>query len=129
MSISSMPPPAFDLDSPGTYLYDGLASTRGYRLNRFALSLRSPDSRKAFLSDEDAYVERFLLTADERALVRARDWTGLLEAGGHLQAILKLAATVGQDLYDIGGHNAGVDRATMYESCPRRVTGLGDLDG
>ena len=40
--------------------------------------------------------------------VRARDWTALIKAGGHLQAVLKIAATVGQNLWHVGAHNAGV---------------------
>ena len=120
---SPLPDPGFDLEPPGTHLYTGPASTRGYRLNLFALSLKSPANRDAFLAGEEDYVERFALTPAERALVRARDWTGLIRAGGHLQAVLKLAATLGLDLYDVGAHNIGTDRATLYAACPRRVAG------
>ncbi len=120
------PPPTlgFDLEPPGTYVYAGPDSTRGVRLNRFALSLKAPASRAAFLADETDYLARFDLTAEEADLVRGRDWTGLLRAGGHLQAILKLAATLGLDLYDVGAHNVGTDRAAMYAACPRRVAAL-----
>ena len=121
-----LPDPGFDLEAPGTYLYSGPDSTRGYRLNLFALSLKAPASRAAFLADETDYLARFDLTAEEADLVRGRDWTGLLRAGGHLQAILKLAATLGLDLYDVGAHNVGTDRATLYAACPRRVAGRPD---
>ena len=127
MSPASTPPlpdPGFDLEPPGTYLYTGPDSTRGRRLNRFALSLRSPDNRAAFLADEGAYVKRFGLTDAETALVAGRDWTGLIRAGGHLQAVLKLAATLGLNLYHVGAHNAGTDFETLYAACPRRVAGL-----
>ena len=119
-----LPPPGFDLDPPGTFVYGGPDSTRGVRINRFALSLKSPLNRQSFLADEAAYVAGFGLTPEETALVRARDWTGLIRAGGHLQAVLKLAATLGRDLYDVGAHNVGTDRASMYAACPRRVAGL-----
>jgi protocatechuate 4,5-dioxygenase alpha chain len=56
--------------------------------------------------------------------VRSRDWTGLLEAGGHLQAVLKLAATLGLNIYHIGAHNVGTDAATLYAACPRRMAAL-----
>jgi protocatechuate 4,5-dioxygenase alpha chain len=115
------PPPGFELEPPATYLYDGPTSSRGYRINRFALSLKSPDNRRAFLADEDAYAADFGLTTREVQLMKARDWTGLLEAGGHLQAVLKLAATLGLDIYDIGAHNVGTDRASLYAACPRRI--------
>ena len=119
--------PAFDLEPPGTYLFDGARSTRGFLFNRFALSLKQPRNRERFLRDEAAYASSFGLTAEEKELIANRDWTGMLRAGGHLQAILKLAATVGQNLYHIGAHNCGVDVAVMLAACPRRVVGLGSL--
>ena len=123
-SQSPLPHPGFDLEPPGTYLYTGPSSTMGYRLNRFALSLKSPDNRRAFVADEAAYVKRFELSDAEAALVKARDWSGLIQAGGHLQAMLKLAAALGLNLYHVGAHNAGTDVDTLYAACPRRVTGL-----
>ena len=119
-----LPDPAFDLEPPGTYVYSGPDSTRGARLNAFALSLRSPANRTAFLADEDAYVARHGLSEVECALVRTRDWTALLEAGGHLLAVLKLAATLGLNLYHVGAHNAGTDYETMVAACPRRIAAL-----
>ena len=114
-------PVAFDLQAPGTYVFTGPQSTRGYRLNRFGLSLKEAGNRAAFLADEAGYMARYALTEAEAALVRERHWTGLLEAGGHLQAVLKLAATTGQTLWHIGAHNAGVDVETLLAACPRRV--------
>ena len=58
--------------------------------------------------------------------MRARDWTGMLQAGGHLLAVLKLAATWGLNLYHVGAHHAGTDYQTMVDACPRRVAGLPD---
>lgn len=123
-----MAPPPFNLDPPGTYWFDGARSTRGFRLNRFALSLKKPSNRAVFTRDERGYLSAFGLPADQVTLVLARDWTGLIQAGGHLQAILKIAATVGQNIYHIGAHHCGVDEHVMRAACPRRVTGLGSLD-
>jgi protocatechuate 4,5-dioxygenase alpha chain len=128
-SNPKLPVPQFDLEPPGTFLFTGAASSRGQCLNRFALSLRDVASRQEFLSNPTLYFDRYEVPAKVRGLVDARDWSGMLREGGHLQAILKIAATLGQDLYDIGAHNVGVDRSTLYENCPRRVFGLGDLDG
>jgi protocatechuate 4,5-dioxygenase alpha chain len=120
--------PGFDLEPPGTYLFDGLRSTQGFALNRFALSLKRPANRERFLRDEPAYMAAYDLTPECRELIRDRDWTGLLRAGGHLQALLKLAATVGQSLYHIGAHNCGIKAEEMRAACPRRVSGIGSLD-
>jgi protocatechuate 4,5-dioxygenase alpha chain len=120
----SVPEPTRSLDPPDSFIYTGPMSTRGRNLNRFSLSLKAPDNRKAFLADDVAYMRKFALSDAEQQLVRARDWTGLLRAGGHLQAILKIAATVGQNLWHIGAHNADLPVDEMVAACPRRVGGL-----
>lgn len=114
----------FNLDPPGTYIYDGPTSTRGYNLTKFGLSLRNPDNRKAFLADEAGYMAGFGLSDEEITLVRARDWTGLIKAGGHLQSMLKVAATVGENLWHIGAHNAGMSAEELKALCPRKVSAL-----
>lgn len=117
-----------NLDRPGTYVYTGEMATMGYRLTRFGLSLRKPDNRTAFLADEAGYMSRMDLTDEEAALVKARDWTGLIAAGGHLQAMLKVAATLGQNLWHIGAHNAGLEVEEMMKICPREISALPDGD-
>lgn len=116
--------PSLDLDEPGTIEFTAERALAGRALNRCALSLRSPASRAEFLADEAGYLRRFGLTGEEARLVGERDWTGLLRAGGHLQAMLKLAATVGEDLWSIGAHNAGCDRDELIAATPRRVSGV-----
>jgi protocatechuate 4,5-dioxygenase alpha chain len=119
-----IPKPNLSLEPPASFIYTGPMSTRGRNLNRFALSLKNSDNRKSFVTDEGAYMARFDLTKTEQELVRARDWSGLLAAGGHLQAMLKIAAAVGQNLWHIGAHNADVAVDEMIAACPRRVGGL-----
>ena len=114
----------FNLDEPGTFVYTGALSTKGFRLNRFVLSLKGPENRSVFAADPRGYMRGFDLSDEEMTLVEARDWTGLLRAGGHLQAILKLAAAVGQDLWAIGAHNAGMSVEEIIEACPRHTHGL-----
>ncbi|MEP7311134.1 MAG: protocatechuate 3,4-dioxygenase [Pseudomonadota bacterium] len=117
----ALPAPEFDLAAPGTLLYDGPLSTQGYALNNFCLSLKQPANRARFLVDEAAYASSYGLSAAHVALVTSRDWTGLLNAGGHLQAVLKLAATVGCNLYHLAGHALGVSADDMHQACPRVV--------
>ena len=114
----------FNLDPPGTFLYTGPVATKGYKLTKFGLSLRNPDNRTKFLADERGYMSGFGLSDKEIGMVLARDWTGLLEAGGHLQSMLKVAATVGQNLWHIGAHNAGMTTEELQKLCPRQVSGL-----
>ncbi len=123
-AAGELPPPALDLSEPGTIEFTAERALQGRALNRFALSLRSPVRRAEFLADEFDCMLKAGLSAAEMALVQEHDWTGLLRAGGHLQAVLKLAAAVGQDLWSIGAHNVGCSRDALIAACPRRVGGL-----
>jgi len=114
----------FNLDPPGTYIYTGPVATKGYKLTKFGLSLRKPANRERFLADEAGYMREAGLTEEEIAMVRDRDWTGLIQAGGHLQAMLKVAATVGQNLWHIGAHNSGMEVQELMNICPRRVSAV-----
>jgi protocatechuate 4,5-dioxygenase alpha chain len=114
----------FNLDPPGTYIYTGEMASKGYKLTRFGLSLRKPENREKFLADEAGYMRDAGLSDVEIALVRARDWTGLIQAGGHLQAMLKVAATVGQNLWHIGAHNAGMEVEELMKITPRKVRAI-----
>lgn len=123
-AAEELPPPALDLSEPGTIEFTAERALQGRALNRFALSLRSPARRAEFLADEFDCMLKAGLSAAEMALVQEHDWTGLLRVGGHLHAVLKLAAAVGQDLWSIGAHNVGCSRDALIAACPRRVGGL-----
>lgn len=113
-----------NLDPPGTYVYSGELALKGYKLTQFGLSLRRPENRARFLADEAGYMEAMGLSKDEIDMVQARDWTGLVAAGGHLQSMLKVAATVGQNLWHIGAHNAGMTAEEMMNICPRHISAV-----
>jgi protocatechuate 4,5-dioxygenase alpha chain len=116
--------PGRSLEPPDSYIYTGPMSTAGRNINHFSLSLKNPDNREAFLAYPVAYMQRYSLTTAQQAMVQARDWTALIKAGGHLQAVLKVAATMGENLWYIGAHNAGVPVEELQAACPRRVGGL-----
>jgi protocatechuate 4,5-dioxygenase, alpha chain len=91
----------------GTVVFTGARSHRGYRINKLAMSLTDPANRDAFRADERGYMRKFGLTETEMDLVARRDWTGLVEAGGSIYVLLKIAATVGQNLLQIGAQMRG----------------------
>ena len=111
-----------NLDAPGTFVFTADRALQGSALNRFALSLRWPENRETFLADPDAYETRFGLSEIEKDMVHRRDWTALLDAGGHLQAMLKLAVTMGDDLWHIGAHTVGCTRDELFDAGPRPVS-------
>ena len=95
------------LEQPQSLVFGLEQSRRGYRLNRFARSMRDADNRSAFLADEIGYMLRFDLNERERSLVLARDWFGLQEAGGNQYALVKLGAALGVNLVQQGASLRG----------------------
>lgn len=86
---------------PGTMVFTGERSRRGYRLNKMAMSLGDPRNRERFRADETLYMTGMGLGATEQAAVGRRDWADLLAQGGNIYLMLKLAATVGQSLAEM----------------------------
>ncbi|HVS77337.1 MAG TPA: protocatechuate 4,5-dioxygenase subunit alpha [Steroidobacteraceae bacterium] len=83
-------------DIPGTWVFDAQRARVGYHLNQFLYTLMKEPNRKAFLADERAYLSRFKLTEAQREAVLQRDWNRLLELGGVVYALAKLAFTDGK---------------------------------
>ncbi len=94
-------------DPPGTRVFTGERSRRGYRINRLAMSLTDPANRKKFLADEAAYMTAMDLAAEEQDMIRRRDWRALIEHGGNIYLLLKIAGTVGQTLLQMGAQMRG----------------------
>jgi protocatechuate 4,5-dioxygenase, alpha chain len=102
-------------DIPGTYVFDGRRSQQGYNLNRFLKTLDRPESREAFGQDEDAYLEGFALSAEQREAVRKREWTRLLELGGNIFYIWKLAVFDQRSMQYLGGQMSGMTEAEFRQ--------------
>jgi protocatechuate 4,5-dioxygenase alpha chain len=94
-------------DIPGTIMFDGAQAEKGYALNRMCFSFNSAENRAAFLEDEDAYCRRFGLTEEQRAAVRSRSVLKMIEAGGNVYYLAKLAGIFGLNVQDIGAQQTG----------------------
>jgi protocatechuate 4,5-dioxygenase alpha subunit len=92
---------------PDTSIFDLRLSRRGRRLNRMCTALCSPAERDAFKRDEEAFMSRFSLTESEKALIRKRDFKGLIEAGMNIYAMLKVGSATGNSLYRMGAQMRG----------------------
>ncbi|MEJ0069732.1 MAG: protocatechuate 3,4-dioxygenase [Pseudomonadota bacterium] len=88
-------------------MFDGARSRAGYRLNRLGSLLTEPANRQAFLADEVGYMRGLELDDAVIALVRQRDWAGLIREGGNIYLMLKIAGTVGQTLLQMGAQMRG----------------------
>ena len=91
---SDLPP---DLD-----LFHERTARLGVRLNRAAYSLKHAEQRELFHRDEEAWMEQFGLTEEEKRLMRARDWIGLWRAGMSIYVMVKLSGVTSTALPEIG---------------------------
>jgi protocatechuate 4,5-dioxygenase alpha chain len=95
-------------DIPGTVMFDGGQAQRGYALNRMCFSFNSAANRAAFLRDEEAYCRKFGLNDEQRAAVKTRDVLAMIEAGGNVYYLAKLAGIFGLNVQDIGAQQTGM---------------------
>jgi gallate dioxygenase len=79
----------------GTYPFTLDRSVKAYRLNEFLHSLIEPETRKRFLADPEPLFEAARLTAEERDLVRRRDWRAMIHYGVIFFMLEKLGAVIG----------------------------------
>jgi protocatechuate 4,5-dioxygenase alpha chain len=102
-----------DTPAPGsrrtdTYVFDGQTSRRGYRMNKLFMSLRDAPARERFLADEAAYCDEFGLTAAQKQAVVERDWQAMLDLGGSIFYVYKLAMMDGKSMQYLGGVFTGM---------------------
>ncbi|MFC3096277.1 protocatechuate 4,5-dioxygenase subunit alpha [Altererythrobacter palmitatis] len=93
---------------PGTMVFDGDAAQDGYALNAMCYSFNSAQNRQAFAADEEAYMEHFHLTPQQREAVRRRDVLAMLDAGGNVYYLAKLAGILGLNVQDLGALQTGM---------------------
>lgn len=95
-------------DIPGTFVFDADRGREGYQLNQFCISLRLANNRDAFNADEAAYLDKYLVTTEQRQAVLERDWNRLLELGGNIYYTSKLAANDGINFQQLAGLMTGM---------------------
>jgi protocatechuate 4,5-dioxygenase alpha chain len=103
-----LPAPRDYDDIPGTVVFDGRRSQRGYALNKFLMSLNQPANREAFRTDEATYLDRFAVDDEQREAVLRREWLRLIELGGNVYYTYKLAACDGMTFQDLAGEQTGM---------------------
>jgi protocatechuate 4,5-dioxygenase, alpha chain len=95
-------------DIPGTTIFDGAEAQKGLALNRMCYSFNSADNRAAFLKDEDSYCRKFGLNERQRAAVKSRNVLAMIDAGGNVYYLAKLAGIFGLNVQDIGAQQTGM---------------------
>jgi len=79
---------------PGTYVFDLATSVRTLRINRFFWRMTDAAYRERFRADAEALFESEGLSAQERELIRRRDWLGLVRYGVCFFVLEKFARVV-----------------------------------
>jgi protocatechuate 4,5-dioxygenase alpha chain len=118
-------PSDFD-DIPGTYLFDRHRGRQGYFLNMFCMSLMKPENREAFRANEEAYLDGWKISPEQRAAVLRRDWLGMIKLGGNIYYLSKLGATDGKSFQYMAGAMSGL---TQEEYRDMMVKGGRSVDG
>lgn len=95
---------------PGTTLFDGAQARKGYALNRMCYSFNDAANRADFRADEEGYMRRFGLGAEQADAIRKRDVPALLAAGGNVYYLAKLAGILGLDVQDLGAAQTGLTK-------------------
>lgn len=109
------------LAAPSAFLFTGETASRAYALNKLAFDFKRADIRAQFATDAEGLMDAYGLSAQQKQLIHARDWTGLVAAGGHHFNIIKIAAAVGLSHMHVGAHMAGAEWREFKTRLPRLV--------
>ena len=110
-------------DIPGTIVFTGELARKGFGLNQFCMSLMKSDNRERFKAGERAYLDDWALSEAQKDAVVARDYGRMLELGGNIFFVLKLAATDGRSTQSVAASLAGQsveDYAAMMRAGGRK---------
>jgi protocatechuate 4,5-dioxygenase alpha chain len=93
---------------PGTVVFDMRQSRIGYELNMFCMTLQNEANRAAFKADEAGYVSSYPLSDEQKRALSARDYNRLIELGGNIYYLSKIAAVDGHSFQKIAAMMSGV---------------------
>jgi protocatechuate 4,5-dioxygenase alpha chain len=99
-----------DKPIPGTTLFDGVQAMKGYALNKMCFSFNDAVNRAEFRQDEEAYMRRYGLDAQQADAIRKRDVLALIAAGGNVYYLAKFAGILGLDVQDLGAAQTGMSK-------------------
>ncbi len=92
---------------PGTTLFDGAQAAKGHALNKMCFSFNDAGNRAAFAQDEAGYCASFGLDERQKQAVMSRDVLAMIDAGGNIYYLAKLAGVLGLNMQDIGAQQTG----------------------
>jgi protocatechuate 4,5-dioxygenase alpha chain len=116
-----------DLDDiPGTTVFTAKRSRQGYWLNQFCMSLLKAENRDRFKADERAYLDEWKMSEAAKQAVLARDFNGMIAAGGNIYFLAKIFATDGKSFQWAAARMTG---ATQEDYAAMMLAGGRSPDG
>jgi len=97
----------YHIDIPGTTLFDGKQAMKGYALNKMCYDFNQAVNREAFKADEEGWMEKYGLNEQQKQAIRDRNVLGMIEAGGNIYYLAKLAGIFKLSVQDVGGLQTG----------------------
>ena len=94
-------------DIPGTFIFDGKLAMQGYALNKMCYSFNEAANRERFKLDPQAYCREYGLSEAQITAVKNLDVLTMLELGGNIYYLAKLAGIYGLSVQDIGAQQTG----------------------
>ncbi len=82
-------------DIPGTRVFTTSQARQGYHLNQFAMSLMRAENRERWKADENAYLDDWPMSEEQKQAVLDRDYNRMLELGGNIYFLSKIFSTDG----------------------------------
>ena len=114
------------LDVPGTTIFDAEQSRIGYHMNQFCMSLMKAANRERFKANEQAYLNEWAMTEEQKQALRSRDLNRCIGLGGNIYFLAKLGATDGKSFQQMAGSMTGMtedEYRTMMVAGGRSVQG------
>ena len=99
------------LDVPGTTIFDADQSRLGYHLNQFCMSLMQAANRERFKANEQAYLNEWPMSEEQKQAVLARDLNRCIKLGGNIYFLAKIGATDGKSFQQMAGSMTGMSEA------------------
>jgi protocatechuate 4,5-dioxygenase, alpha chain len=93
---------------PGTTVFDGEQSRRGYHLNQFCMSLLNPANRDRCKTDEEAYLSGWNLTETQKSAVLYRDYNAMIAEGGNIYFLDKIGSMDGKSFVELAASMTGM---------------------
>jgi len=93
---------------PGTYVFNGQRSKKGYALNSLAFSFNSEENRQLFSRDPASYCRLYGLSKKQEKAVVETDFLTLIQEGGNIYYLAKMSIHLGLTMQDAGAAFQGI---------------------